>query len=145
MPFTNVYLHYIWATKAREPIISSDLKPLLLDHIQSNSKSKEIFIDTLNCMSDHIHVLVSLGRDQTISKVSQLIKGESSFWINRQGIIKSKFEWQDEYAALSVSQSALPKVRDYIKNQEAHHKKHTFQQEYDGFISRCGFRPENFG
>ncbi len=69
----------------------------------------------------------------------QLIKGESSFWINQQGLTKTKFEWQDEYFALSVSESAVDKVREYIKNQEAHHSKKTFQQEYVEFISKYGF------
>ena len=70
----------------------------------------------------------------------QLIKGESAFWFNRQNFIKDKLEWQDEYFAVSVSQSALNKVREYIKNQEEHHKKKTFQQEYDEFIEKYGFQ-----
>lgn len=60
------------------PIITPELKPLLLSHIKENSKTKEIFIDTLNCVEDHIHLLISLGTEQTISKIAMLIKGESS-------------------------------------------------------------------
>ncbi len=63
-----------------------------------------------------------------------LIKGESSFWVNKQKIIESKFEWQDEYISLSVSSSAVGKVRDYILNQEEHHKKKSFKEEYDEFL-----------
>lgn len=69
----------------------------------------------------------------------QLIKGESSFWINKNELTKSKFEWQDEYFAVSVSESIIDKVRNYIKNQESHHSKKTFQEEYDEFISKYGF------
>lgn len=109
-------IHFMWATKNRAPIISKDIKPLLLSHIKENSLTKNIFIDTLNCVEDHIHLLISLGTEQTISKVAMLIKGESSFWVNKEKLIKNKFEWQDEYIALSVSESGIDKVRQYILN-----------------------------
>ena len=134
MPYTKVLIHFIWSTKNREHLISKELKPLLLHHIKENSIKKEIFIDTINCVSDHIHLLISLGTDQTIAKTSMLIKGESSFWLNKQNLIINKFEWQDEYIALSVSYSAVDKVRAYISNQEIHHKKKTFAEEYEEFI-----------
>ena len=97
MPYTKVLIHFIWSTKNRQHLITNDLKPLLLNHIKENSIKKGIFIDTLNCVSDHIHLLVSLGSEQTIAKSAMLIKGESSFWVNRQNILRQKFEWQDEY------------------------------------------------
>jgi len=139
MPYTKVLIHFIWATKNREHKISEELKPILLQHIKENSIKKEIFIDTLNCVSDHIHLLVSLGTEETIAKTAMLIKGESSFWINKQKLIKNKFEWQDEYIALSVSYSAIDKVRAYILNQEAHHKKKTFAKEYEEFLNAHHF------
>ena len=77
--------------------------------------------------------------DQTIQKIVQLIKGESSFWINKNNLIAEKFDWQDEYFAVSVSESVVDKVRNYIKNQEEHHSKKTFEQEYDEFIVKYGF------
>ena len=138
-------IHFIWSTKNRIPIITSELKLLLLLHIKENSKTKEIFIDTLNCVDDHIHLLISLGTEQTISKIAMLIKGESSFWVNKQKLIKQKFEWQDEYIALSVSESAIDKVRQYILNQEEHHKKKTFTQEYNEFLKLHGFSNKSFG
>lgn len=134
MPYTKVYIHLIWSTKNREHLIGKELKPLLLQHIKENSIKKEIFIDTLNCVSNHIHLLVSLGTEQTIAKTAMLIKGESSFWVNKQKIIKHKFEWQEEYIALSVSYSAIDKVRAYISDQEEHHKKTTFSMEYEEFL-----------
>ena len=145
MPYTKVMIHFIWTTKNRMPIISKDLKPLLLSHIKENSILKQIFIDTLNCVEDHIHLLISLGTEQKISKIAMLIKGESSFWINKQKIIKQKFEWQDEYIALSVSESAIDKVRQYIMNQVEHHKKKTFMQEYEEFLKLHGFMRNDFG
>ncbi len=134
MPYTKILIHFIWATKNREPLITKELKPLLLQHIKENSIKKEIFIDTINCVSDHIHLLISLGTEQTIAKIAMLIKGEASFWVNQQKLLTNKFEWQDEYIALSVSYSVINKVRAYILNQEAHHQKKTFEEEYEGFI-----------
>lgn len=139
MPYTKVLIHFIWATKNRKPLISNELKPLLLQHIKENSIKKGIYIDTLNCVSDHIHLLISLGTEQTIAKIAMLIKGESSFWLNKQALVANKFEWQDEYIALSVSYSAIDKVRAYILNQEIHHQKKTFADEYEGFLNAHRF------
>lgn len=118
MPYSKTLIHFIWATKIRE-----------------NSLKKKIFIDTLNCTPNHIHLLISLGREQTVAKTAMLIKGESSFWMNKQDDVKIKFAWQDEYIALSVSYSAVNKVRNYIKNQEEHHRRKTFAEEYDTFMA----------
>ena len=139
MPSIKVFIHFIWSTKNREPLITKELKPLLLEHIKESSVKKGIFIDTINCVEDHIHLLVSLGSEQTIAKTAMLIKGESSFCVNKQELSSKKFEWQDEYIALSVSYSALDKVRAYILNQEEHHKKKTFAEEYLEFLNAHQF------
>lgn len=139
MPYTKVLIHFIWSTKNRKHLITKELKPELLSHIKENSFKKGIFIDTLNCVSDHIHLLISLGSEQTIAKTAMLIKGESSFWINKEKNLKYKFEWQDEYIALSVSYSAANKVSAYILNQEEHHKKKTFSEEYKEFLKAHDF------
>jgi REP element-mobilizing transposase RayT len=81
-----------------------------------------------------VHALVSLGADQAISKVAQLLKGESSHWVNQQKITPTPFEWQDEYCALSVSESGVEAVRRYIERQEEHHRKKTFGEEYEEFV-----------
>lgn len=87
MPYINVYLHVIWSTKNRTKIITKELKQILLEHIKANAKQKGIFIISINCVQDHIHLIISLGSDQTIGKVVQLIKGESSFWVNKNNLI----------------------------------------------------------
>jgi len=140
MPYIKIWIHLIFATKNREKIISKDLKPKLHAHIKENSIKKEIYIDFMNCIEDHIHILISLSGSQLISKVAQLIKGESSHWVNENSLIERKFEWQDDYIAVSVSESVVNKVRDYIKNQEEHHRKKSFKDEYDEFIEKYGFK-----
>ncbi len=140
MPFVKVYIHFVWSTKNRYPFLDSkELRLKVWKHIRENAKEKGIFVDFVNGHIDHCHCLVSMGVDQTIKKVIQMIKGECSNWINKNQLTKEHFEWQDEYFAVSVSESLIDRVRDYIKNQEQHHRKKTFQQEYDEFISRYGF------
>ncbi len=140
MPFVKVYIHFVWSTKNRVPFLNSkELRTKVWGHIRDNSNKKGIFIDHINGYSEHCHCLVSLGIDQTIQKVVQLIKGESSFWINKNKLTLDKFEWQDEYLAASVSESGVRKVRDYIRNQETHHKNKTFEEEYLAFIRNYNF------
>jgi REP element-mobilizing transposase RayT len=141
MPFVKVYIHFVWSTKNRFPYLKTfELRRSMWRHIKENSEKKDIFIDFVNGYDDHCHCLVSLGVDQTISKVMQLIKGESAFWFNSQKLIIDKFEWQDEYFAVSVSESSIERVRNYIKNQEKHHYKKSFQEEYDEMIEKFGFQ-----
>jgi len=144
MPFIKVYIHFVWSTKYRYPFLDTkEKRQKVWNHIRENAREKGIFIDFVNGYEDHCHCLISLGVDQTLQKIMQLIKGESSFWINKNSITTDKFEWQDEYFAVSVSESIIDKVRNYIKNQEEHHSKKTFQQEYDEFIRKYGFQKFN--
>ena len=140
MGYTKVWVHLVWATKKREPLLNKkDVRQKIYVHIKENAKIKNIYVDFLNGYIDHIHILISLSAEQTISGVVQLIKGESSYWINKNKLIPQKFEWQDDYFAVSVSEFGVNKVRDYIKNQEKHHQKKTFQEEYNEFMEKYGF------
>jgi REP element-mobilizing transposase RayT len=114
-------------------------------HIFDNARKKGIFIDHVGGYSDHCHCLVSLGVDQTIQKIMQLIKGESSFWINKHTgfteILKGrKFEWQTQYFAVAVSESTVQNVRNYIKRQEQHHGKKSYQDEFEELIEKYKFQ-----
>lgn len=144
MPFVKMYVHLVWSTKNREPFLNEQFtRRRAWEHIKQNSKSKGLLIDSVNGYSDHCHCLISLGTDQTIQKVVQMIKGESSFWINQQTnfLLKTscKFQWQDDYFAMSVSESMLNVVRTYIHNQEYHHSKKTFEQEYNEIVAKLKF------
>jgi REP element-mobilizing transposase RayT len=140
MPYIRVWIHYVWATKNRNPILTQDIRYILFDHIKQNATAKGIYLDRINGHFEHVHCLISLGSSQTIDKVAQLLKGESSYWFNnRSGFSAPKLEWQDEYFAVSIGESGINAVRAYIDNQEEHHKKRTFAQEYEEFISKYGF------
>jgi putative transposase len=89
MPFVKVYIHLVWSTKNRVQFLDSfELREKVWRHIRDNAKKKGLFVDFVNGYSDHCHCLISLGTNQTIEKVVQLIKGESSFWINKEGLTK---------------------------------------------------------
>lgn len=139
MPYSSLYVHAMWSTKNREKTITPELKTNILNFIADYSKEKSIHIDRINCVSDHIHILLSLKADQSVASVLGLIKGASSHYINKQKLSPIKFEWQDDYLAFSVSLSVVNKVRTYIENQEAHHAKKTFSMEYNEFIKAYGF------
>ena len=143
MPYIRIWIHIIWTTKNRERIITRQIKSKILNHIRENAKTKNIFIDFIHCEPEHFHATISLGSDQTISKVMQLIKGESSNWVNKNKLVQGRFEWQDEYIAVSVSESMINKIRDYIKNQEKHHRRKSFAEEYNEFIEKYGFTKYN--
>ncbi|MEK7263249.1 MAG: IS200/IS605 family transposase [Bacteroidota bacterium] len=140
MPFVKIWLHLVWSTKNREPYLSKDIREKVIAHIKDNAKDKKIFLDCINGNVDHLHCLISLGLDQNISKILMLLKGESSHWINENKLCKTKFEWQDEYFAVSVSESQVEAIRKYVQNQEEHHRKKTFSEEYEEFIRNYNFQ-----
>jgi putative transposase len=139
MSYVKIWVHAVWGTKNREPILIKEIRKDLFQHIRENAKNKEIYIDFINGYVDHIHCLLALNADMSIAKAIQLIKGEAAFWANKNKLMKTRLEWADEYFAVSVSESMVDKVRNYIRNQEAHHKKSTFRQEYDEFVKKYKF------
>jgi putative transposase len=151
MSFVKVYIHFVWSTKNREPFLDSlKIRQKVWQHIKENAKEKGINIDFVNGFSDHCHCLISLDVNQNIHSIVKMIKGESSFWINNSCLLKDlpnysgnihapKFEWQKEYFAISVSESLIQAVRNYIKNQEEHHSKTSFENEYEKIIKNICF------
>ncbi len=130
MSWVRVYIHIVFSTKNREPFLNSlDVRKKVFQHIKKNAAEKNIWLDCVNGHHEHAHCLISLGKEQTISKVAQLIKGESSFWINQNKLTTNKFIWQDDYWAVGVSESHILSVREYIHSQEEHHSTNSFTEE----------------
>lgn len=140
MPYVKVWIHLVWSTKSRQPFLKDDIRPTVFQHMRDNAKKKDIFLDFIKGYREHVHALVSLGNEQTISNIVKLMKGESSHWINQNNLIDLKFEWQHEYFAVSVCESLLDKTRDYIRNQEAHHSKKAFDDEFELMLKKYGFQ-----
>ena len=139
MSFVQIWIHAVWGTKNREPMLHNEIREKVKQHILNNAKTKSFFIDCVNGYTEHLHCLMTLNADLSVAKQMQLIKGESSFWINKNKLVKGHFEWADEYFAVSVSEDKLDNVRNYINNQEEHHKKITFLDEYNNFLKHFRF------
>jgi REP element-mobilizing transposase RayT len=142
MPYTRLLVHAVWATKNRHPIMTISKKNNICTHIREYTKSKNIHLININGWNDHLHALLSLTPEQNISTIINLIKGESSFWANKNLKWTEKFGWQNDYFAVSISQSHFERVNGYISNQELHHQKKTFEKEYREFIQNYQFEKE---
>ena len=139
MPYVSRWVHLIWATKNRNPSLKQEIRGKLIQHIRENAFNKGIHLDFINGVEDHIHALISLKPNPNIARITRLLKGESSHWLNQQNLVKYTFGWQDDYIAISVGNSGLNQVREYIKNQENHHQKKSFADEYREFIQKYRF------
>ena len=134
--FGALYFHLIFSTKNRLPHITPEIQPRLYEYIGgilSHRKSVQL---AAGGISDHIHLLVSLSRDASISDTLRDIKSLSSSWIHDTFPRSHDFAWQSGYAAFSVSHSNLDAVRTYLANQSEHHRGKTFQEEYLEFLKR---------
>ena len=127
--YSSVWIHLVWATKKRQPLIHYKLKKPLYDKMREIADEKDFRLDFINGMHDHVHLLVSIEPKYSISQIVQYLKGISSNWANKSGLSEEYFEWQDGFSAFSVSPTQLYTVREYIKNQEEHHKETSFEDE----------------
>jgi len=137
--FTKIWIHSVFSTKDRMNLIIADIEKDLYAHIKEEIKLKfECNVRAINGMPDHVHILFLLNPNHSIKDILQNIKGESSHWVNHDNLTKGKFSWQTGYSAFSVSESKVNDVEKYINNQKEHHKKMTFQEEYDLFMKKYG-------
>jgi putative transposase len=127
--YASIWLHYIWSTKNREPLIKASIEHILFDQIREVARAEKIHLDHINRIEDHVHCLVSIDTTFRIFDVPKLFKGNSSHFINEQKLIEEYFEWQDGYAVFSVSPTHLKQVRNYISRQKEHHKRISFEDE----------------
>ncbi len=139
MPFLRIGVHLVWTTKDRLPLLTKNIRQHVFDHIRKYSASKSIHINLINGHNEHVHALVSLQADQNIATIMNLLKGESSHWINQKQLTSIHFGWQDEYFAASVSHSQIDKVQNYIRKQEKHHAVRTWEEEYQEFFTKYKF------
>ena len=128
--YTQIYLHIVFSVKGRQNLIQNKWKDELHKYICGITNGKEQKIYAIGGMPDHIHILVSIKPNMTISELVRDIKANSSKWINEKGLINGKFQWQEGFGAFSYAQSQLDNVIAYINNQEQHHQKKTFKDEY---------------
>ena len=136
--FNKIWIHAIWATKERTPLIATEIEKQVYNFMRSQFVESGCPVRIINGMPDHVHCLFLLNPQKAIADIVKQVKGSTSHFINEQDLMKEKFAWQTGYAAYSVSESVLEKVFEYIKNQKQHHAKKTFQQEYEEIIKLIG-------
>lgn len=134
--FSQLYIQVVFAVKGRASLISNDWKDELHKYMAGIIKGKDQKPIIVNGMPDHIHVFIGLRPSMAISDLVRDIKNNSSNFINNNDWIKGKFQWQEGYGAFSYGHSQIENVYNYILNQEQHHKKKTFRQEYLEFLEK---------
>ncbi|NMC38700.1 MAG: transposase [Bacteroidales bacterium] len=124
----------MWTTKNRIPFLKDCIRESVIYHIRDNARLKGIYIDHINGYHEHLHMIVSIGNRQTISDIMHKVKGESSFWINKNKLTETRFEWQDDYIAVSIDNNHLTVLRKNIRNQPFHRQKVLVHDELERLI-----------
>ena len=134
--FTQIYIQIVFAVQGRQNLISKTWKDELHKYIAGIIKAKNQKPIIVNGMPDHIHAFIGLKPSMAISDLVRDIKNNSTNFINEQKFVRGKFSWQEGYGAFSYSRSHIERVYNYILNQEKHHKKKTFREEYLEFLEK---------
>jgi putative transposase len=134
--YHQVYIQAVFAVKYREAIITSESKLKILSVIGNLINETGCKTLIVNGTEDHVHCLLSLKPTISISELMKIVKGKSSKFINDHQLTKHKFEWQEGYGAFSYSKSHIDAVYKYIANQEEHHKKENFKDEYISLLNK---------
>ena len=128
--YTQIYIHYVFAVQNRANLIQPKWKDDLQKYMNGIIEQQGHKLLQIGGMPDHIHALVSMNSKQSPSDLMFHVKRSSSLWINKNRFVMGKFSWQEGYGAFSYGKSQIPQIANYIQNQEKHHKKHTFREEY---------------
>ncbi|MBI5476709.1 MAG: IS200/IS605 family transposase [Ignavibacteriales bacterium] len=134
--FTQIYIHIVFSVKQRVSLIQNEWREELHKYITGIIQNQGHKLLAINSMPDHIHILIGMRPDDSLSELVRDLKANSSKWINEKKFLKTKFFWQEGYGAFSYSHSQLDKVIHYIKNQQEHHKKRPFKEEYISFLKK---------
>ena len=138
--FTNIWIHLIFSTKDRLPLIDNSFETQLHNHIKSKLINEyESYVEEINGTDNHVHILFKQSPNFALKDIVKSIKGESSHWINGNNISKNKFAWQTGYSSFSISINKVGIVKQYILNQKEHHKKISYVDEVKRFLKIYGF------
>lgn len=134
--YTQAYFHLVFAVQNRESLINNSWKAELEKYISGIVQNQGHKLIAIGAMSDHIHILIGYSVNQTIPDLVEAIKTSSNHWIKEQGFTNYKFNWQNGYGAFSHSRSQIDSVAKYVLNQEKHHSKKTFRDEYIDILKK---------
>ena len=134
--YTQIHIHVVFAVKFRDAAIQNPWKHDLYKYVTGIVQNNGHKLIAINGMSDHVHILIGMRPVQSLSVLMQDIKANSSRWVNEKQFVKARFEWQEGYGAFSYAKSQLGQVIRYIENQEEHHRKRSFREEYLEFLEK---------
>ena len=134
--FASLHFHIVFSTKNRQQMIGAEFRDRLYEYIGGILAKNDCKLIAAGGMPDHVHLLVSVGKEISISTALRLIKSNSSKWIHEEFPDHRDFAWQSGYGAFAVSFSNLGVVKDYVANQEEHHRKISFQDEFKSLLIR---------
>jgi len=134
--FTQLYIHIVFSVKLRASLIQNEWREELHKYITGIIQNQGHKVLVINSVPDHIHIFIGMKPDTSLSELVRDVKANSSKWINGKKFLKTKFQWQEGYGAFSYSHSQLDEVIHYIKEQQEHHRKRTFKEEYISFLKK---------
>jgi REP-associated tyrosine transposase len=137
--FTSIFVHCVWSTKNREPILTSDVRERLWPYLGGIARENKIKALAIGGSADHVHALLSLPATLSMAKALQLLKGNSSKWTHETFPKMRSFEWQEGYGAFSIGVSGVDATVAYIRNQAEHHRARSFRDEFRAMLQRHGF------
>ncbi|MBN2213233.1 MAG: IS200/IS605 family transposase [Bacteroidales bacterium] len=136
---SRIWIHLIWTTKNRQRCLFKDYGIQLYNHLITYTREEiKVPFERLNIQPEHIHGLIDLPTNVLLSDLMRKLKGESSYWMNQNKILKNHFSWQRGFGAYSVSASQIGIVKRYIENQQNHHARKTFADEYEEWKKKYG-------
>ena len=131
----QVIIHIVFSTKNRDPFLSDDdIRKEMHSYLGGTCNNLDCPVIVIGGVSDHVHIILKFSRNISIAKLVGEIKRSSSKWIKTKGGMLTKFSWQNGYGVFSVGRSEIERVKSYILNQEEHHRKRSFQDEYRKFL-----------
>jgi putative transposase len=133
--FARIHIHLIFSTKERRKIIADDIQPELWSYMAGICRNQGMTAIAINGTDDHAHALFHLPPSMALARAVNLLKANSSKWMNERG---KRFAWQEGYGAFSVSESNTVAVAEYVRNQKLHHQKMTFEEEYLALLKKHG-------
>lgn len=134
--YTQIHIQLVFAVKFRQALIQNEWKDDLFKYITGIIQNRKHKLLSINGMPDHIHILIGLRPNQSLSDLVQEVKSISSKWINENKFTPFRFEWQDSFGAFSYGKSQINDVIRYIDNQEKHHHKKSFREEYVDILEK---------
>ncbi len=134
--YASLYVHIVFSTKDRQPTLRADLRERIWRYLGGIARREEMKAIEIGGTADHVHVLLSTAPTVAPAEAAKVLKANSSKWINESLGMPCRFEWQEGYGAFSVGCSQIDKTVAYIRSQEQHHRKKSFQEEYLGFLKK---------